>query len=146
MAEYYIMYNGQQVGPMSMEQLVCYGLNPNSQIWREGVPDWAPAYTQPELMELISKSRPQQPECHPVPASGKDKLVAGLLAIFIGSLGIQYFYLGRTTAGIITILLSFVTCGLWSLVMFIQGIYMLVIDQPTFDQKYVYTDSTYPLF
>ncbi|MDE7237726.1 MAG: TM2 domain-containing protein, partial [Paramuribaculum sp.] len=37
--------------------------------------------------------------------SGRSRGVAGLLAIFLGSLGIQYFYLGKTQAGIIAIVL-----------------------------------------
>ena len=47
MTEYYIVYNGQQVGPMSKEALVNYGLNPNSQVWAQGMPAWVPAYTIP---------------------------------------------------------------------------------------------------
>ncbi len=78
--------------------------------------------------------------------SGRSRGVAGLLAIFLGSLGIQYFYLGKTTAGILAILTSVVTCGIMNIIWLIQGILMLTMTQDQFDQKYVYTTSSFPLF
>lgn len=78
--------------------------------------------------------------------SGKDKVAAGILAILLGSLGIHYFYVGKVAAGLITLLLSFVSCGIWAFIMFAQGIYMLTLTQEVFDEKYVYTNSTLPLF
>ena len=61
----------------------------------------------------------------------KSKLAAGLLAIFLGSLGIHNFYLGNKTKGLVQILVSLVgglfTCGLatigvsiWALIEGIQ--------------------------
>lgn len=82
----------------------------------------------------------------PSPAGRKDKLVAGLLAIFLGYLGIHYFYIGKTTAGIITIVLSLCTCGLWSVITLIQGILMLVSTDEAFNEKYVDNDKKFPLF
>lgn len=80
------------------------------------------------------------------PSTGKSRGIAALLAIFLGGLGIQYFYLGKATAGLLTILITFVTCGLWEVVMLIQGIMMLVMDNRAFVQKYVNSQSTLPLF
>ena len=76
----------------------------------------------------------------------KDKLVAGLLAIFLGYLGIHYFYLGKTTAGILTIVISLCSCYIWGLLMLIQGIMMLTMSDEAFNEKYVDTDKTFPLF
>lgn len=78
--------------------------------------------------------------------AAKDKLTAGILAILLGSLGIHYFYLGKATAGILTIVISMCTCGIWSVVMLVQGILMLVMDDRSFYSKYVETDKTFPLF
>lgn len=78
--------------------------------------------------------------------SGKIRGVAGLLAIFLGSFGVQYFYLGKTTAGIITILVTWLLCGIPSIVWLIQGIMMMCMNQADFERKYVYSTSTYPLF
>ena len=83
---------------------------------------------------------------YPVGFYAKDKTIAGIFAILLGSLGIHYFYLGKITAGILTIVLSVCTCGIWSLLMFIQGIMMLVMSDREFQEKYVDNDRTLPLF
>lgn len=57
--------------------------------------------------------------------SDKSKMVAGLLGIFLGSVGIHRFYLGFTTIGIIQIVVTLVTCGIGSLWGFIEGIVIL---------------------
>ncbi len=80
------------------------------------------------------------------PASGKSRGVAALLAIFLGYLGVQYFYLGKVGGGLLCILLSVVTCGLWEVVTLIQGIMMLCMDNASFVQKYVNNSATMPLF
>ncbi len=48
-------------------------------------------------------------------ADGKSQLVALILAIFVGGLGIHRFYLGYTTIGIIQ-LLTAGGCGIWALI------------------------------
>lgn len=55
----------------------------------------------------------------------KSKLAAGLLAIFVGTLGIHNFYLGYTTKGIIQLLLTVVG---WTIVVgpFISAIWSLI--------------------
>ena len=39
------------------------------------------------------------------------KMVAGILGILLGGLGIHRFYLGDTMGGVIRIVISAVTCG-----------------------------------
>lgn len=75
-----------------------------------------------------------------------DKTVAGILAIVFGGLGIQYFYLGKTTAGILTIVITFCSCFIWRIVMLIQGIMMLTMSEADFRAKYIDTDKTFPIF
>ena len=77
---------------------------------------------------------------------GKSRGVAALLAILLGSLGVQYFYLGKTSAGIISIVLSAITFGMWSFVVLIQGILMFCMTNAQFRQKYVLTPSSFPVF
>lgn len=48
-------------------------------------------------------------------SSGKSQLVALLLCIFIGIIGIHRFYLGYTTIGVIQ-LLTLGGCGIWTLI------------------------------
>ena len=54
--------------------------------------------------------------------SSKSKIVAGLLALFLGSLGIHWFYLGDNKKGVIYILVSLLTCGIGATVIQILAI------------------------
>ena len=66
----------------------------------------------------------------------KEKLVAGLLGILLGSLGIHKFYLGYTKEGVIMLLVSLLTCGIGAFVMeiigLIEGIMYLVKSDEEF--------------
>ena len=78
---------------------------------------------------------------------GKSRGVCALLAIFLGGLGIQYFYLGKTKAGILSILISLVTCGLWQTIALIQGILMFCMTNVQFRDKFVLSPtSAFPVF
>ena len=78
---------------------------------------------------------------------GKIRGVAALLALFVGGWGIQYFYLGLNKAGIISLILGLVTFGIWNVVMFIQGILMLMMTNAAFEQKYVaIPKNSFPVF
>ena len=80
---------------------------------------------------------PQQMNTEPT----KDKLVAGLLAIFLGTLGIHKFYLGYTKSGVIMLLVSLLTFGIGATVMaviaLIEGILYLTKSDAEFYQTYV---------
>lgn len=80
----------------------------------------------------------------------KDKTAAGILAIVLGTLGIHYFYIGKTTAGLICLLVSLLSCGTLAIVVqvltIIQGVKMLEADEATFYNKWVNTPETFPLF
>lgn len=61
--------------------------------------------------------------------SSRNKIVAGLLAIFLGSLGIHNFYLGFKTKAIVQLLITVLSFGflliitvIWS---FVEGILIL---------------------
>lgn len=79
-------------------------------------------------------------------SSGKSHVAAGLLAIFLGGLGIHKFYLGYNSAGFVmlgvTILGSIFTFGLAGSVMevigIVEGVIYLSKDQQSFDRMYVY--------
>ena len=57
-----------------------------------------------------------------VPKDGKSKIVAGLLGIFLGGLGIHNFYLGYTGKGVAQLLLSVLSFGLLAFVSSIWGL------------------------
>ena len=157
MSKWYILYNNQQIGPMTRENLMAYNPSPSSMIWCEGMPQWQPLYTIPELMEMLNGTMHQSHHVNPTPgvvppgmplnqASYKNKTTAGILAILLGGLGIQYFYLGKVWAGILTIVISLISCGIWPILMLIQGILMLTMTQEEFDRKFVYNQNFFPLF
>ncbi|HKT02907.1 MAG TPA: TM2 domain-containing protein [Rugosimonospora sp.] len=60
------------------------------------------------------------------PLSDKSKLVAGLLGIFIGWLGVGRFYTGHIGLGVAQLVVSLVSCGLGGLWGLIDGILILV--------------------
>ncbi len=60
------------------------------------------------------------------PKSSKSKLVAGLLGIFLGGLGVHNFYLGNTKRAVLQLVLMICTCGLTSIWGFIEGILILI--------------------
>jgi TM2 domain-containing membrane protein YozV len=74
----------------------------------------------------------------------KEKLVAALLAIFLGGLGIHKFYLASgpqgvrspyVLAGVIQIVLS-VVCGIGALIALIEGILYLTKSDEEFQSVY----------
>ena len=64
----------------------------------------------------------------------RSKIVAGLLAILGGALGLHKFYLGQPTWGIVYIL--FVWTGIPLILGLIEGVYFLTVSNETFDRKY----------
>ena len=78
----------------------------------------------------------------PTPAPGADKkLVAGLLGILLGGLGIHKFYLGYQKEGLIMLLVTVLTCGFGGIVMgpigLIEGILYLTKGDDEFVATYV---------
>ncbi|WP_040214780.1 TM2 domain-containing protein [Clostridium polynesiense] len=57
---------------------------------------------------------------------GKSKMVAGILGLLLGGLGVHRFYLGYMGIGILQLVLTFVTCGISSIWGFIEGILILI--------------------
>jgi TM2 domain-containing membrane protein YozV len=74
----------------------------------------------------------------------KNKIVAALLAFFLGGLGIHKFYLGKNTAGIIMlmcslfgIILLFIPTLIVGLIAFAEFIIYLVTSDEDFEERYV---------
>lgn len=91
-----------------------------------------PAETRPALAPALPSSVPARP------ATEHNKLIAALLAFFLGTLGIHRFYLGRTGSGIVMLVLSITIVGLlitwpWS---FIDMIRYLVMSDEEFEVRY----------
>ena len=104
----------------------------------EPTPPPAPAYTAP--------TPPPPPTYSPQPvAATKEKTIAGILAILLGTFGVHKFYLGQTTPGIIMLLVStiggIVTFGLATsaiaVIALVEGILYLTKSDEEFQQVYV---------
>lgn len=71
-------------------------------------------------------------------AQGADKKVlAGVLGILLGYLGVHKFILGYTTEGIIQIAISVVTCGFGGIIGIIEGIIYLTKSDEEFVKTYI---------
>jgi TM2 domain-containing membrane protein YozV len=74
-------------------------------------------------------------------AGGDKKIVAGILAILLGSLGIHKFILGYTTEGVIMLLISVLSCGVLavipSIIGIIEGIMYLTKSDEDFVRTYI---------
>ena len=68
---------------------------------------------------------------------GSTKIAAGICGILLGGLGIHKFILGYTKEGIIQLVLSIVTCGIFSIVGLVEGILYLVKTDEDFEATYI---------
>ena len=75
-----------------------------------------------------------------IPNQSSKRVVAGILGIILGALGIHKFILGYTTEGIVMLLLTVITCGiagwLMGLIGLIEGIIYLTKSDEEFVQIY----------
>lgn len=85
-----------------------------------------------------------------VVSGDKNKIVAALLALFLGGLGIHKFYLGKNTAGIIMLLVSlfgwillFIPTLIIGAIAFIEFIIYLVTSDDEFERRYVQGDKSW---
>ncbi len=88
--------------------------------------------------------QPPQPQTPPPAGAGggqipgaEKKVIAGILGILLGGLGIHKFYLGYSKEGIIQIVITLVTCGAGSLIGLIEGIIYLTKTDEEFVATYV---------
>ena len=82
--------------------------------------------------------------------SGKSRGIAGLLAILMGWCGLHYFYINKTSAGVLFLLIAILSCGVLAtvttIVSIIQGVLFFTSTQEEFEQKWVNSPSNFPLF
>lgn len=78
--------------------------------------------------EVWNNSQPVQQE--------NKKIVAGVLAILLGGLGVHKFILGYTQEGIIQLVIGIVTCGMGSIIGLIEGIIYLTKSDQEFYETY----------
>lgn len=54
MRQYWINFKGEQLGPMSKEQMAHLGLDESAYVWHSGLPDWVKISKVPELTDLFT--------------------------------------------------------------------------------------------
>lgn len=64
------------------------------------------------------------------------KVLAGILALLFGYLGVHKFILGYTKEGLIQIAITVVTCGLAGIIPFVEGIIYLTKSDEDFYNTY----------
>ncbi|MEO7977178.1 TM2 domain-containing protein [Flavobacterium sp.] len=72
----------------------------------------------------------------PVRREENKKVLAGVLGIVLGGFGVHKFILGYTQEGIIQLVVTLVTCGMGSLIGFVEGIIYLTKTDEEFYQTY----------
>ena len=70
---------------------------------------------------------------------GDKKIIAGILAIVLGSLGVHKFILGYTTEGVIMLLVTVLTCGILGIAMSVVGIIEGIMYLTKSDEEFVRT-------
>jgi TM2 domain-containing membrane protein YozV len=119
----YLIKNGESGGPFTVEQVVALvrgGQYIMSDLaWREGMAEWQPLHTLEDLVSAILPAMPRTPGTPPpipqqapileqksitnaeVCCSGKLRIPAILLCMFLGGFGLHAFYCGRPKQGLL---------------------------------------------
>lgn len=84
----------------------------------------------------MENSKPTEQWNAPAPRQDNKKILAGVMGIIFGYLGVHKFILGYTKEGLIQVGLSIVTCGVAGIVGFIEGIIYLTKSDEEFYQTY----------
>jgi len=144
MENYHIIRNnGLQEGPFSEEELKQFYANTalpqQTLVWMAGWAEWRACG---EVFDWFPPPAPQDSLNKGIcvsMGSGRNYLIAGLLAIFLGGSGIHKFYNGSWGWGIFYLLFFipsiFITMGLWSIIPFIEGI-LYIVDEAKYNKKY----------
>ena len=77
---------------------------------------------------------PAQAGHYPAPQPEKNRITAGLLALFLGNLGIHKFYLGQSSAGILYLLFSWTFIP--GIIALIEGIQYISMSEMDFQRRF----------
>ena len=147
-SNWFYSIDNEEIGPVSsqlLKQLAKSGsLQPFDLVWQEGMHDWVEAQQIKGLFS--SKKYPPRPPVSKIKnhTFGDKRIVAGVLAIVLGGLGVHKFILGRTGAGIIMLLiglfgllLCLVPLILTTAIGIAEGIIYLTKSDEEFYQQYI---------
>lgn len=77
-------------------------------------------------MWIITVSPRDYSFTHPMGGSDKSKIVAGVLQVVLGSLGVGRFYMGHTKIGVLQLIVTLVTCGIGGIWGVVDGVLILI--------------------
>jgi TM2 domain-containing membrane protein YozV len=146
-AKWYVLRDGvTQYGPYDEEQL--HALAEEGRVvvtdllWKEGTADWVPASSLADLFAFhpVPNSPPPPPHLNAIADYGTTKIVAGIMGIVLGSLGIHKFIIGATKPGLIMLAVTVLSLGCCALPMMAvgiaEGIIYLTMSDEDFYRKY----------
>lgn len=87
-----------------------------------------------ECGNQVADSAAVCPKCGAQHRGAKSHVAAGILALFLGGLGVHKFYLGRPIQGILYLI--FCWTFIPSLIAFVEGIVYLCTTEQSFQAKY----------
>lgn len=147
-AKWYVLRDGAtQFGPYDEEQL--HSLAEEGRVvvtdllWQEGTADWVAASSVAGLFPFHPVPSTPPPPPHVVAKAdfGGTRIVAGVMAIVLGTLGVHKFVIGATKPGIIMAAVSVLSCGCFSPAMLAigvaEGIIYLTMSDDEFYQTYI---------
>ena len=88
------------------------------------------------LFEINRKMRITDQKETDISLHSSKRIIAGVLGIILGELGVHKFVLGYTKEGFLQILLTFITCGIGGLMGKIEGIIYLTKSDEEFILDY----------
>lgn len=89
----------------------------------------------PDCGKEVSVNAMMCPNCgRALAQKGRNYIIYVLLAIFLGGFGINWFYVGKTMAGVLSLI--FCWCGIPAIISFIHAILVLIRGPEDFDMKY----------
>jgi TM2 domain-containing membrane protein YozV len=140
--------DGHQYGPVSAEQVRAWiaenRANAQTLAQTEGSQGWKPLGSFAEFAADLkpppagATAPPRFPPPPPPSLPGaSNKIPAGICGILLGGLGIHKFILGYTTSGLIMLLVTLLTCGVFYPVMHIIGLIEGIIYLCKTDEEFV---------
>lgn len=84
----------------------------------------------------METTKPESWNTPSTPREENKKILAGIMALLFGTLGVHKFILGYTKEGIIQLIIGICTCGISGIISFIEGIIYLTKTDEEFYHTY----------
>ena len=132
---------GRQFGPHTLPELAMLvgvgTISPAAMAWQAGSPQWVPISSVVPMPHQMTMARLSESQ----PIHSSNRILAGIMGLLFGGLGIHKFVLGYTGAGVIMLAITLLTCGYGWIVMgligFIEGVVYLTKSDREFHRDYV---------